>query len=431
VIVGTLLLVVVLATIAFTVPVMPVDQDEFTVSFSRGEAVIESSDGTRLDVTDGAVVRAGDRVVVEDGAAVSLAAADGHAFTVTDSSVVEATGSRKTLLGNRVDTKVSVEKGNVRVSGHGRTGTSLGVGLPNGVAGVRGTEFEVQAMDSLAVVSVHDGNVVLTSTPGGKPVELGAGQGAVLSPKGPTVQELLPAPKIIQPKSDTFIRTDDKSMKWLPVDAAIGYVAELAADPEFLEVLHSERVSTTELTLPLLDVEGRVTVRVAAVSKDGVVGTPSSGLPLHFSVLWANALALRDEDDFEASLAEFDRAIELYPEEVWLLRDKGWTLYLASRHEEAKEAYEKALVLDPRNDEVEVELARIHYRLGELEDAEGHYQRILERSPDHAHALWGLGDTYRVQRRTREATQLVERALELEPDHPYAEDTLKKLRGGT
>jgi hypothetical protein len=431
VIVGTLLLVVVLATIAFTVPLMTVDQDEFTVSFSRGEAVIESSDGTRLNVTDGAVVRAGDRVVVEDGATVSLAASDGHAFTVTDSSVVEANGSRKTLMGNRVDTKVSVEKGNVRVSGHGRTGTSLGVGLPNGVAGVRGTEFEVQAMDSLAVVSVHEGNVVLSSIPGGNPVELGAGQGAVLSPKGPTVQALLPAPKLTQPKSDTFIRSAGKSMKWLPVDSAIGYVAEFAADPGFLEVLHSERVSTPELTLPLLEVEGRVTVRVAAMSEDGVVGTPSNGLPIQFSIHWAKALELRDQEDFEASLAEFDQAIELYPEEVWLLRDKGWTLYLASRHEEAKETYEQALLFDPSNDEVEVELARIHYRLGEFEDAVGHYQKILERSPDHAHALWGLGDTYRVQRRTREATKLVERALELEPDHPYAKDTLKKLRGGT
>jgi len=190
-------------------------------------------------------------------------------------------------------------------------------------------------------------------------------------------------------------------------------------------------VSTTELTIPLLDVEGRVTVRVAAVSKDGVVGTPSEGLPIRFSALWAHALQLRDEDDFEASLAEFDQAIELYPEEIWLLRDKGWTLYLASRHEDAKKTYERALSIDPANDEVEVELARIHYRLGEFEDAEEHYQRILDRSPDHAHALWGLGDTYRVQKRTREATKLVERALELEPDHPYAKDTLKKLRGGT
>ena len=113
-----------------------------------------------------------------------------------------------------------------------------------------------------------------------------------------------------------------------------------------------------------------------------------------------------------------------------LFKDIGWTYYLMSRHREARDTYERGLELNPDNDDLVVELARVHFWLREYDRSEELYQSILDRNADHPHALWGLGDVYRVQGRRSDAIPLVERALAIAPDHPYARQTLRILRAG-
>ncbi len=430
VLIATAVLVFALIVIAFTVPMLPADRDVLTVSFARGEAVLESADGSRIPLVEGTAVSKGDRVIVPDGSAVSLAAADGHNVTVTDAATLGATANRKTLLGNNFDTELKLDGGKIRVSGEGKPRSSLAIGLPNGVAGVRGTVFEARAAKSQAFVSVHEGNVAISGT-SRSAFEIGQGQGVILSATGPVIKELPDPPEWVSSEFDSVVRAPDKQIEWKPAPDASGYIAEFSADPEFLEIVSSARVEGTEATIPLADVERPILARVSSISRDGLVGLPSDPIPIRVAYHWSRALELREAEDTDGSFAEFDIALTRHPSEAWLWRDLGWSLYLEGRNEEARNAYLKGLELDPTNGEIQVELARIHYRLEEYDKAEAAYLSLLERDPDHAHALWGLGDLYRVLGRREEAIVVLEKALALRPNHSYAQATLDKVRGGS
>jgi tetratricopeptide (TPR) repeat protein len=75
-----------------------------------------------------------------------------------------------------------------------------------------------------------------------------------------------------------------------------------------------------------------------------------------------------------------------------------------------------------------LEAGRVHFMMAEYDQAAAVYQSILDETPEDADALWGLGDTYRMMERTDEALDLIQRALRAQPDHPYAQETLRLIR---
>lgn len=422
---ATILGLAVLLTVAYYVPLWPVKQDELTVSFVRGEAVLVSDDGSTAELVPGAVVERGQSVRTEDGASISFAAADGHSITISDASNLEVMGSRGTLLGNERNTRFEVSKGNVRVTGEGESRTSMEIGLPNGVAGVRGTIFDVNVGDELSSVSVHQGEVDLADS--GEPVKLQPGQGAVLTPGGKLVKDLPRAPEM---KMTTYavVRKTGEMFNWDPVDGGESYVVEIASDERFLDIVDRIESAETGAEIPILDIDPPLFARVYAVSSDGLTGARSEPLTLQVSPHWLEGLRLRTEGDHEGAIAEFEKGRERYPEVAQLVREIGWTRYLDQEYEEARAIYEEAHSLDPDDIALSFEMGRVYFWLEDYDRAEKTFKSILENHPDDAHALWGLGDTYRLLGRTAEARELVEKALIIQPDHPYAKETLKQLR---
>ena len=73
----------------------------------------------------------------------------------------------------------------------------------------------------------------------------------------------------------------------------------------------------------------------------------------------------------------------------------GERQYRASDYEGARNTYRRALELDPQNPVVNQRLAYVYTHSGDLDKAEDHYERAIEREANFAPALAGLGFVYR------------------------------------
>lgn len=91
-----------------------------------------------------------------------------------------------------------------------------------------------------------------------------------------------------------------------------------------------------------------------------------------------------------------------------------------SAPEEAQEAYEKAVSLDPTHIDAHVNLGRLLHENGEPAAAEVHYRAALKADPQHPVAMFNLGVALDDLGRLPEAADAYWRALELDPENPDA-----------
>lgn len=106
------------------------------------------------------------------------------------------------------------------------------------------------------------------------------------------------------------------------------------------------------------------------------------------------AAARRGEDDLDA--------------EQWF----DWGLELeVSAPEDARDAYRRALELDPHHAEARVNLGRLLVESGRAEEAETHFRAVLVDCPDHATAWYNLGIALEDRRRPHDAVKAYEQAI--------------------
>jgi len=99
----------------------------------------------------------------------------------------------------------------------------------------------------------------------------------------------------------------------------------------------------------------------------------------------------------------------------------GWGCELeAVSPAEAREAYERALELDPAHPDAHVNLGRLLHEGGKPAEAETHYRRALAARPDDATAAFNLGVALEDLGRAEEALSAYERAAELDPSNADA-----------
>jgi tetratricopeptide (TPR) repeat protein len=87
---------------------------------------------------------------------------------------------------------------------------------------------------------------------------------------------------------------------------------------------------------------------------------------------------------------------------------------------EARDAYTRALELDPAHGAAHVNLGRLLHELGDVTGAASHYRGALESDPADAVAAFNLGVALEDLGRLPDALAAYERSLELEPDNPDA-----------
>jgi tetratricopeptide (TPR) repeat protein len=135
---------------------------------------------------------------------------------------------------------------------------------------------------------------------------------------------------------------------------------------------------------------------------------------------WINlALVIDSQGRYEEALKIMQTAVKNMPSDSAGI--VFYTSLIHSRNEEydlAVEGYARLLESDPDNIQFRFNLAASQERLGNFEQAEIHFKKILEVVPDNALTLNYLGYMYAEKDiKLDEAIEMIEKALELEPDN--------------
>ena len=143
-------------------------------------------------------------------------------------------------------------------------------------------------------------------------------------------------------------------------------------------------------------------------------------------------IALRALKRFEDALASYDRALALWPDYAEALLGRGNALKELQRFEEALSSYDRTLRLRPDWVDVHVNRGIVLHALKRLEEALASCDHALMLRPDLAEAHANRGSALHELKRFDEALASHDRALALRPDYAEARynrgNALHKLR---
>ncbi len=156
------------------------------------------------------------------------------------------------------------------------------------------------------------------------------------------------------------------------------------------------------------------------------------------------AIALRTLGEEDQAQQEFQRyeknkdagppARDILMEEVHALNrgaaiqiHSGYDLEHAGKLQQAAEAHERALKIDPTVVQAHVNLISIYGRLNQPEKAEEHYRQAIQFAPEDVEAHYNFGVLMTSVGRYEEAEQAFRKALNTNPSHAQAHNNLGAL----
>ncbi|MEK6769990.1 MAG: tetratricopeptide repeat protein [Gemmatimonadota bacterium] len=170
--------------------------------------------------------------------------------------------------------------------------------------------------------------------------------------------------------------------------------------------------------------ELRITAEGAdVVARDGSVAwEPDSGqVVLDFTT---SQLAQRAAPMARRQAALARQADTALDAEQWF--ELGLELEISSP-DEARDAYRRALELDPHHADAHVNLGRLLQEAGRIGDAEGHYHAALAANTAHATAWYNLGTVLEDEKQLKEAIGAYEQAIRADPKLADAYFNLSRL----
>ena len=194
------------------------------------------------------------------------------------------------------------------------------------------------------------------------------------------------------------------------------------------KVLHSLQANTDRERVQLVLVEDQI-LREARnyVEALKVLNRALKGLPDHTEILYARALVAEKLDDLKLMESDLRQVLEKDPKNVHALNALGYTLAdRTDRLEEAEVLVSKALEMRPDDAFILDSMGWVHYRLGNYDEALRFLKRALSISNDaeiSAHlgeVLWTIGEH-------NKARTIWRRAFEKTPNNETLEAVIKKF----
>ena len=137
------------------------------------------------------------------------------------------------------------------------------------------------------------------------------------------------------------------------------------------------------------------------------------------STIWSGmAKSLSDSGRYEEALQAYEKAIELNPKDAhgwpnW--SGKAYALYVLGRYNESIEASDAAIEMLPEHPDIWVLKGNSLYHLGRYEEALEAYDKALEFNPKEGAAWMGKGRIFYDNGRYEEAVEAYDKAIEFAP----------------
>jgi tetratricopeptide (TPR) repeat protein len=135
--------------------------------------------------------------------------------------------------------------------------------------------------------------------------------------------------------------------------------------------------------------------------------------PLAFPYI-TRGLSYANLDEEERAIEDFDRAIEIDPEDAIAYLNRGSTYGALGEHERAIEDFDRAIERDPEYASAYVGRGNAYGALGEHERAINDYDRAIERDPEYAGAYYSRGNAYFELEHYERAIEDYDRAIEFD-----------------
>ncbi len=270
------------------IPVRLQPSESATVQFVQGEVTAQARGGTAAPIATGSKLEEGTELKVGPESFVAVQLADGTVVRVQAQSELQLRQLRRRGRAGSVQSVLEMHKGGVESTVPPSTEPlrRMEIRTPLAVTSVRGTQFSVALAESgQTTASVEHGSVAVQSRrdtdsePGAAlkaPTALLApGQGLAVATDG-----TVGAPRPLLPAPDTSgmpATLGDAGLLAIDLPMASGatrYVAQVAQDPEFTQVLRHGSFSDGRLRWKALD-DGRYYLAVRALDDAGIAGLPA------------------------------------------------------------------------------------------------------------------------------------------------------------
>jgi tetratricopeptide (TPR) repeat protein len=169
----------------------------------------------------------------------------------------------------------------------------------------------------------------------------------------------------------------------------------------------------------------------AAAAYDRAIARLREPGPRDWAVFYARGIAHERSGDWERAEADFRRALELSPEQPYVLNYLGYSWVEQGRNlDEARRMLERAVQLRPNDGNIADSLGWALFKLGDLNGAVHWLERAVELEPRSSVINDHLGDAYWMAGRRSEAQFQWRRALALGPEPGEGPRIEAKLREG-
>ena len=125
------------------------------------------------------------------------------------------------------------------------------------------------------------------------------------------------------------------------------------------------------------------------------------------------------------SLSLFRQAIDIDPAHTPSEAGLIWTQYLLGQIGDVDEACRRLRQVAHCDPSAECELGRIYYYSGSMDKALTVYRAVAQANPSNSQALTGAGTTFIRMGLFTQAVEILEKALEIEPESQAARENLR------
>jgi len=347
---------------------------------------------------------------------------DGSYIQITEDSQVTITQARRNKDSHKVRTKFVLDTGQIirdipKVETIGDYSSSL---ITTSVdIGIRGTRYAAIADAKQTSTMLYQGSVVLDSK-GEDELTLQQGYGTITEKGKPTQP-----PSVLPPPPASFtsllykrITTRELTLNWQSVAEAKAYLVEVADDSEFRNLVYRKQVSSNQLLITGLPYDANFNWRVSSIDNRGLRGRPSQFSRFHYK--YHHNLILSFDGSVSEATQLFEKALRGYSNDPSLIKDIGKYYYRTKQYQKALDYYNRAIAIEPGNDELLLERGRAYRALGKQPEAEKDFNNSLSLKTDSAGAFWNLGNVEADKGKLEDAIQFYYRAVAAQPDHAKA-----------